>query len=112
MENNSHADGYRFGIELEYRLTLRDSRNTYFDRPKVKDRLAKLWNDAGIGFEGHTSMKSGYSMGKAEDFKAWSVVDEHSMDGGKSFPTCECTAFIQAREYQKPIGPSFVAFQT
>lgn len=96
MEQDSHADGYRFGIELEYRLTLRDNQRTYFDRPKVRGQLAKLWNDAGNRFDDHISMESGYSMGQTEDFQAWSIVDEHSMDGGQSFPACQFLSFIIA----------------
>lgn len=96
MEGNAHADGYRFGIELEYRLSLRDNPQTYFDRPKIKDQLAKLWNNAWNGFDDHIPMKVGYSMGKDEAFQAWSIVDEHSMEGGQFFPTCKYVSFVIA----------------
>jgi hypothetical protein len=112
MEQNAHADGYRFGIELEYRLILKHDPNSYWDRQKIKEKVANLWNNAGKGVEGHISMKYSYTMGKAEDFEVWSIVDEHSMDGTEDFLTCKCSAFIQARRYQQPMGPSLLLLRS
>ncbi|KAF3407440.1 hypothetical protein DPV78_000523 [Talaromyces pinophilus] len=81
MEQNKDKGGYRFGIELEYRLTLRHNRDDYSDRQKIKKRLAELWNEAGNGVQGHISMTYGCPMDKAKDFKVWSIVDEDSMEG-------------------------------
>lgn len=105
MEKNEHADGYRFGIELEYRLTLRHNRDTYSDRQKIKDRLTELWNEAGNGVQGHVSMKYGDPRAKAEDFQVWNIVDEHSMEGSADLSTltCKCTTFIKQGNTSSPL---------
>lgn len=87
MEPN-HADGYRFGIELEYRLKLKRDPKKYSDRQKVREQLAKLWNEAGKAVDGHIPMKSSYDMMKAEDFKVWTIVDECAMEGSEDEFTC------------------------
>lgn len=111
MEQNKDKGGYRFGIELEYRLTLRHNRDDYSDRQKIKKRLAELWNEAGNGVQGHISMIYGGPMDKAKDFKVWNVVDEDSMEGSADPLTCRCTS-IQAREYQQPDGASLLQLRS
>lgn len=99
MEQNNDKGGYKFGIELEYRLTLRHNRDEYSNRQEIKERLTELWNEAGKGVQGHISMKYGPPMTKAEDFEVWNIVDEHSMDGSADHLNCKCTASIQASEW-------------
>jgi hypothetical protein len=100
MEQNLHADGdkdrYRFGIELEYRLRLRNNCHRHPNPQKLRDHLAKLWNETGEEVEGHILMKSGPTMSKAEGFTTWNIVDEHSMDESKNPLTCKYTATTSA----------------
>ncbi|EED18609.1 conserved hypothetical protein [Talaromyces stipitatus ATCC 10500] len=82
-------DGYKFGIELEYRLTPRGNKQKPISGPEVCDELAKLWNETHGKVKGVNPMESRYLLPKTEekgsrDYKRWNIVNEASMKPGEN----------------------------